>query len=501
VTAPAPGETPADAAATGDGGLIHGTAVAIGGRGLLLRGPPGAGKSDLALRLIGLGAVLIADDQVRLYRAGPCLLAAPPDTIAGLIELRGVGIRRLPYCRDVPLALIVDLVPEGAVERLPEPAVAAIDGITLPTLSMAPFEASAALKLRLALDADAQPCLGAADAGSGGAPRVGYKNDGMSDHATRDRRQFASSGRAARPLIVLITGMSGAGRTSSLKMLEDLGYEAVDNLPLSLLPGLVGLSGQRAQPIAVGIDIRTRGFAVVNVLGELEKLVSDRGLDCRLVFVDCDDEALARRYTETRRRHPLAGDRPVMDGIRLERDLVSPLRARADLVIDTSVSKPADLKRILAGHFALDDRPGLKLFVTSFSFRQGLPREADLVFDVRFLDNPYYDPALRELTGLDPSVGAHVAADPGYEGFFASLTALLRPLLPRYDHEGKSYLTIAIGCTGGRHRSVYVAEQLGRWLIGEGQVVTVAHRDITRPVGSINTDLPPLCGGPIGDAP
>jgi UPF0042 nucleotide-binding protein len=301
---------------------------------------------------------------------------------------------------------------------------------------------------------------------------------------------------------VLITGMSGAGRTSSLKMLEDLGYEAVDNLPLSLLPGLVGLTGARVQPIAVGIDIRTRGFAVVNVLGELEKLVSDRGLDCRLVFVDCDDEALARRYTETRRRHPLAGDRPVMDGIRLERELVSPLRARADLVIDTSVSKPADLKRILAGHFALDDRPGLKLFVTSFSFRQGLPREADLVFDVRFLDNPYYDPAMRELTGLDPAVGAYVAADPGYDGFFASLTGLLRPLLPRYDREGKSYLTIAVGCTGGRHRSVYIAEQLGRWLRAEGLAVTVAHRDITRPVNPASIDLPPQPrANATGDAP
>jgi RNase adaptor protein for sRNA GlmZ degradation len=473
--------------------MLHGTAVAIGGRGVLLRGPSGAGKSDLALRLIGLGAVLIADDQVRLQRRGRQLLATAPDTIAGLIEVRGVGLRRLPYRRDVPLALVVDLVAADAVERLPAPAEIDFAGVALPLVEVAPFEASAALKLMQALEPAA---------GSGGPPHVGYKEGRMSDFAPIVRRQFAPEGAAARPLIVLITGMSGAGRTSSLKMLEDLGYEAVDNLPLSLLPGLVGQSALRVQPIAVGIDIRTRGFAVVNVLGELEKLVSDRGLDCRLVFVDCDDEALARRYTETRRRHPLAGDRPVMDGIRIERDLVSPLRARADLVIDTSDSKPADLKRILAGHFALDDRPGLKLFVTSFSFRQGLPREADLVFDVRFLDNPYYDPALRALTGLDPVVGAHVAADPGYDKFFASLTGLLRPLLPRYDHEGKSYLTIAIGCTGGRHRSVYVAEQLGCWLREEGQVVTVAHRDIVRPVEPVPADLPPSShDSAAGDAP
>jgi RNase adaptor protein for sRNA GlmZ degradation len=436
--------------------------------------------------------VLVADDQVRLERLGNRLLASPPDSIAGLIELRGVGIRRLPYEAPVPLALVIDLVMPEQVERLPEAATTEIDGVALPRLALAPFDASTAIKAILALGEDAAP---------GAVAPVGYKEGIMSEPATSFRQPDAPAGTSVRPLIVLITGMSGAGRTSSLKMLEDLGYEAVDNLPLSLLPGLVGHSGTRSQPIAVGIDVRTRGFAVVNVLGELAKLVSDRGLDVRLVFVDCDDEALARRYTETRRRHPLAGDRPVMDGIRLERELVSPLRARADLVIDTSVSTPADLKRILAGHFALDDRPGLKLFVTSFSFRQGLPREADLVFDVRFLDNPYYDPALRELTGLDPAVGARVAADPGFEGFFTSLTGLLRPLLPRYDREGKSYLTIAIGCTGGRHRSVFTAERLGRWLRAEGQMVTVAHRDITRPVNPASAELAPQPRlGASGDA-
>ncbi len=472
--------------------LHHGTAVAIGARGILLRGAPGAGKSDLALRLIAQGAVLVADDQVKLERLGNRLLASPPDSIAGLIELRGIGIRRLPYEASVPLALIVDLVTQEQVERLPEPRTTEIDGVVLPLLALVPFDASTAIKLILALDEDAAPGAVASD---------GCKEGDMSEPATSFRQPDAPAGASVRPLIVLITGMSGAGRTSSLKMLEDLGYEAVDNLPLTLLPGLVGQSGARPQPIAVGIDVRTRGFAVVNVLGELAKLASDRGLDVRLVFVDCDDEALARRYTETRRRHPLAGDRPVMDGIRLERELVSPLRALADLVIDTSVSKPADLKRILAGHFSLDDRPGLKLFVTSFSFRQGLPREADLVFDVRFLDNPYYDPALRELTGLDPAVGAKVAADPGFEAFFTSLTGLLRPLLPRYDREGKSYLTIAIGCTGGRHRSVFTAERLGSWLRAEGQMVTVAHRDITRPVNPASAELAPQPrSGATGDA-
>jgi UPF0042 nucleotide-binding protein len=457
---------------------IHATLVSLGGQGVLLRGPPGAGKSDLALRLIGAGAMLVADDQVDIATIAGALHGAVPAAIAGLIEIRGVGIRRMPYLPECRLALIVDLVEPNAVERLPEPETVEILGISVSRLRLDPFEASAPMKVELALAATA-----------GATPVVGYKEGGMSEYGHSPLSIPSLREGRARPLIVLITGMSGAGRTASLKMLEDMGYEAVDNLPMSLLPGLVAQPAPRARPIAIGIDIRTRDFAVASVDAELEKLIADGRLDCRLLFLDCDDEALARRYTETRRRHPLAGDRPVMDGIRRERDLVSPLRERADVVIDTSVLKPADLKRLLAGHFALDDRPALKIFVTSFSFRQGLPREADLVFDVRFLDNPYYVPHLKYLTGLDPAVGAHIEADPSFEGFFGSLTGLLKPLLPRYDREGKSYLTIAIGCTGGRHRSVYVAELLGRWLATEGQTVAIGHRDVTRPVNV--SDSPP----------
>src|SRR5260221_14558967 len=175
------------------------------------------------------------------------------------------------------------------------------------------------------------------------------------------------------------------------------------------------------------------------------------------VYLDCGAGLQHRRYNETPRRHPLAGDRQVIDGIRLERERVSPLRERADLVIDTSALTAVDLRRLLQGHFALDRAPGVSVFVTSFSYRNGLPRDADLVFDVRFLENPHYVPALRPLSGLDPAVGAYIEADPGFAPFLDRLTALLVPLLPRYDREGKSYLTIAIGCTGGQHRSVYAA--------------------------------------------
>lgn len=297
--------------------------------------------------------------------------------------------------------------------------------------------------------------------------------------------------------VLLVTGMSGAGHSSALKALEDMGYEAVDNLPLSLLPSLVRHEAAAHQPLAIGIDIRTRDFGAAPFLAALDPLASNTGVDLRVVFLDCEDELLRRRYTETRRRHPLAGDRPVIDGIRLERERVSPLRQRADLVIDTSALKVADLRRLLQGHFALDAAPGVSVFVTSFSYRNGLPRDADLVFDVRFLENPHYIPELRNLTGLDAAVGAYIEADPGFAPFLKRLTQLLLPLLPRYDREGKSYLTIAIGCTGGQHRSVYIAERLADWLRRQGKQVGIGHREIAPARAPAIANAP----GPAATAP
>ena len=456
--------------------LHHGTVVAFAGRGVLLRGGPGAGKSDLALRLIALGADLVADDQVEVSAGSDGLVAHVPPTIAGLIEVRGLGIRSLPHIPSVPLVLVVDLVAADRVERMPDPAMERFEGWVVPRLALDPFEASTPLKLLLALDLS--PTAGASHP-------IRYKQRAMSAPASDPGIQKDDASTASAARVVLVTGLSGAGRSTALKMLEDLGYEAVDNLPLSLLPRLVGGSAGRERPISVGIDIRTRDFAVTGLLAEIDRLIAGEGIEAKLLFLDCDDEALARRYTETRRRHPLAGDRPVMDGIRLERDRVSPLRARADVVIDTSVLKPQELKRLLTGHFGVCNQTGLGIFVTSFSFRQGVPREADLVFDVRFLENPYYDPVLRPLTGLDVPVQAHIARDPIFAEFFDNLTRLIAPLLPRYDREGKAYLTIAIGCTGGRHRSVFMAERIGAWLADHGQTVSVAHRDVTRPVNHL----------------
>jgi RNase adapter protein RapZ len=280
--------------------------------------------------------------------------------------------------------------------------------------------------------------------------------------------------------VLLVTGMSGAGRSTALKALEDMGYEAFDNLPFSLVPALIESAAADARAIAVGADLRTRGFAVENMLKPLDAVVGRTGRELKVLFIDCDDERLQRRYTETRRPHPLAGDRPVTDGIRLERRVVSALRDRADLVIDTSNLSAAELKRLMTGHFALATGR-LRVFVTSFAYRHGIPRDADLIFDVRFLDNPHYVPALRQLTGRDPAVAAHIERDPDLSPFLGGLWRLLQPLLPRYEQEGKTYLTIAIGCTGGRHRSVYVAERLATQIGAAGLRVELAHRELVHP--------------------
>jgi RNase adapter protein RapZ len=278
--------------------------------------------------------------------------------------------------------------------------------------------------------------------------------------------------------VVIVTGMSGAGKTMALKALEDMGWEAVDNLPLSLVASLVRSGEGMARPLALGVDIRTRDFGVEPVLAALDRLMGESGLDVRLLFLDCEDDVLCRRFTETRRRHPMAVDRPLLDGIRHERALVSPLKRRADMMIDTTNQPPAEFKRLLAGHFGLERNSGLGVFITSFAYRNGLPREADLVFDVRFLANPHYVPALKPLTGRDPKVAEYVAGDPAFGPFLDSLTRLLEPLLPRFAAEGKSYLTIAVGCTGGRHRSVAIAENLAQWMKRRGGRVELRHREL-----------------------
>jgi RNase adapter protein RapZ len=289
------------------------------------------------------------------------------------------------------------------------------------------------------------------------------------------------SQRTTRRPFVLVTGLSGAGRGTALHALEDLGYVAVDNVPLPLLGDLMrstaGNAGEMAAPLAFGVDTRTHGFNASDLVRRLQQLRQRPDLDARLLYLDCDTEILQRRYTESRRPHPMAPDRPVVDGIIEERRQIASIRDSADVVIDTSALSPHQFKQILGGHFALGQPIGARITVMSFSYRRGLPREADLVFDVRFLKNPHYVPELKPLTGRDKPVADYIATDPDYEPFIGRLESMIGPLLPRFDAEGKSYLTIAVGCTGGRHRSIAVSERLAEWLRAAGRSVTLVHRD------------------------
>ncbi|MEM6684093.1 MAG: RNase adapter RapZ [Pseudomonadota bacterium] len=287
--------------------------------------------------------------------------------------------------------------------------------------------------------------------------------------------------------LLLVTGMSGAGKSIALKVLEDLDFEAIDNMPLTLVQRLLSTPdinpGHSAgRPLAIGVDSRTRAFAERQVVIETEKLRQLPHLDLQLLFFDCSDAELASRFSKTRRRHPLALDRPVMDGITRERQHMQPLRDVADVFFDTTNLNVHDLKRRLVDLYANQDAPSLTLTVMSFGFSRGVPLDADVMFDVRFLRNPFYEDDLRPLTGRDDAVARYVAEDPDFDAVFDQLSTLLQTLLPRYRDEGKAYLTIAIGCTGGRHRSVFTTELLAKTLEKAGYTVHINHRDLEMPL-------------------
>ncbi len=291
---------------------------------------------------------------------------------------------------------------------------------------------------------------------------------------------------AERLRVVLVTGLSGAGKISVLRALEDLGYEAVDNPPLSTLEEIVSRTDRR---LAIGVDARTRGFDAGRIMEALARLAANPALRPELVYVTAEDPVLLRRYTKSRRRHPLAPQGRVIDGIIEERALTAALRDRADLVLDTSELPVAAMRRVVERQFGAGaaGEAGLVVTLVSFAYPLGLPRDADLVFDVRFLRNPHYDPILQPRTGLDPDVGAYIAVDPDFPSFYGKVTGLLELLLPRFLQEGKKYATIAVGCTGGRHRSVYIVEKLADRLTSRlagraerGWRVLVAHRELAR---------------------
>lgn len=290
--------------------------------------------------------------------------------------------------------------------------------------------------------------------------------------------------KAASLNILLITGMSGAGKSTALSVLEDLDYEAIDNLPINLLPSLIELA-QKNDPdhqnpaLAIGIDARTRNFQPDNIVKVLAQLRDQKGISVKIIYFDSGDEILSARFTETRRRHPLAKDRPVSDGITLEREMMEVIKAQSDYIFDTSEFSIHDLRRILSQHFMRAQDGGLGISISSFAYPKGLPRDADLVFDVRYLRNPHYDEKLKKMTGRDKLVGEYIMQDPVYMSSWEKISSLILSLLPEYKKEGKSYLTIAFGCTGGQHRSVFMAERLSQLLSDNNFKINLHHRELS----------------------
>ena len=283
--------------------------------------------------------------------------------------------------------------------------------------------------------------------------------------------------------IMIVTGLSGAGRSTCLKLLEDYNFEAIDNLPLTLISDLLSplisnSKNRTLKKIAIGVDPRTRGFSSQSLLQTLEKLPLKKS-KFSIVFLDCNDENLIRRFTETRRKHPLANDRPVSDGIKAERRLLEEIRQAAHITMDSSNLTLPEFQILVKKTLNLEKNKKLNVTVISFGFRNGLPPEADMIFDVRFLSNPHYDPKLQPLDGRESAIANFIEADPAFQPFFDNLTRLLNPLFPRYSAEGKSYLTIAFGCTGGKHRSVFVAEKFVHWLQKTDYSLSTRHRDLT----------------------
>ena len=285
--------------------------------------------------------------------------------------------------------------------------------------------------------------------------------------------------------IIVVSGPSGAGRSTAINVLEDLGFEAIDNAPLSLIPRFA--SGPLARPLAIGVDVRNRDFSLSGVRDVLTQLAAITEVECQLLFLDANEDTLVRRYSETRRRHPLAPDEPPIQGIRKEADLLAPLRDDAEFLIDTSEMTPHDLKARLTEYFGEKGAALFGITLQSFSYKRGIPKGSDIVFDCRFLKNPYWDEGLRSLTGLDPAVGAYIGTDERTAPFLSKLTDLLSLLLPAFREEGKSHISIGIGCTGGQHRSVFVTESVAMALAEKGWQVSKRHREVNRTPATIGS--------------
>ncbi len=279
--------------------------------------------------------------------------------------------------------------------------------------------------------------------------------------------------------LVLVTGPSGAGRATAIHAFEDMGFEVIDNLPLSLVPQLIAGPGL-GRPIALGLDVRNRDFAATALIELIDSLTRDPRVGLEVLYLDCSASTLILRYSETRRRHPMAPNLTPTQGIERERDLLVPIKVRADHLIDTTEMTPHDLKAEIGRLFGRGQAERLAVSVQSFSYKRGVPRGMDMIFDCRFLSNPHWDRVLRPLDGRDPKVLAHIRSDERFEEFFHRLQGLILMLLPAYRDEGKAHLSIGFGCTGGQHRSVAVAEMLGKVLADAGWPVSKRHRELER---------------------
>jgi len=279
--------------------------------------------------------------------------------------------------------------------------------------------------------------------------------------------------------IVIITGPAGAGRTTAIKAIEDFGVEAIDNLPLSLIHRIL-LGPPTGERLAIGVDSRTRGFSTEALLEIIDNIEENENYSATLLYLDCRAETLLRRFSETRRRHPASPDGSPAIGIEQEVEMLASLRDRADILLDTSELSPHQLRAELARWFDLSEGRGLSVSVQSFSYKRGTPRGVDMMIDCRFLRNPHWDSALRPLTGLVPEVGEYVAEDPLFAPFFEKLQDFVELLLPAYQAEGKAYFSVGMGCTGGQHRSVFVAEKLAAALAKKGWMVSTRHKEMER---------------------
>ena len=278
--------------------------------------------------------------------------------------------------------------------------------------------------------------------------------------------------------VLLVTGLSGAGKSTALDVLEDIGWETIDNFPVRLLEGLLVRPDEQQGPLAIGFDSRTRGFVPSQIIELVKDLAKRDDIAITFIFIDCAGGELERRYNETRRRHPMAQDRPLREGIAAERELLEPLRRWADVVVDTTDMSANTLQGHVRDQFSDSGKDTLSLTVSSFGFARGMPPLADLVFDMRFLDNPHWVEGLRELTGQDAPVADHIAKNPDFTPAFEKIRDLLLTLLPLYQAQGKAYVHIAFGCTGGRHRSVFTAERMAQGLREAGFSPTVRHRNL-----------------------